>query len=82
MTKAKPSLMEGLAADDTDNGSGAEGIDSSAAWTTLYERFISGDPDQKKDAFKGMMALCEEESEGEPVTANTKPALMIHLGGK
>jgi hypothetical protein len=75
---AKPSLMDGLA-EPTSKDSEDSGLDSGAAFEELRTRFINGDPEQAKDAFQGLMSLCDDDSGPAPTG---KPALMIHFGGK
>jgi hypothetical protein len=72
----KPSLMDGFSeAAETETESGA---DSGAAFEELRKRFLNGDPEQAKDAFAGLVALCDEDSPAAP--ANHKPALHISFG--
>jgi len=76
---AKPSLMDGLTAASAPEEE-ESGLDSGAAFEELRKRFINGDPEQAKDAFRGLMSLCDDDSEG--AAPKGKPALMIHFGGK
>ena len=73
----KPSLLDGFQAaeESTDDESG---LDSGAAFVELRKRFLEGDPEQAKDAFAGLCALCDEDA-GEPM-AQHKPSLHISIG--
>jgi hypothetical protein len=76
---AKPSLMDGFseAAEDTSDESG---VDSGAAFEELRKRFLNGDPEEAKDAFSGLIALCDDDS-GEPAQSEQhKPSLHIMIG--
>lgn len=76
---AKPSLLDGFkAAEETEDESG---MDSGAAFEELRKRFLEGDPEEAKDAFAGLCALCDEDmSEGEPAGEGKKPSLHIMIG--
>jgi hypothetical protein len=77
---AKPSLMDGLA-EPTTSESEDSGLDSGAAFEELRTRFLNGDPEQAKDAFQGLISLCDDDSSEGPAPKGGKPALMIHIGG-
>ena len=75
---AKPSLLDGLnATEETAEGEDS-GADSGAAFEELRKRFLEGDPEQAKDAFMGLMALCDKDSP-EP-TEGKKPAFHVMFG--
>jgi hypothetical protein len=78
---AKPSLMEAFDGSKADEQDMPE---SDGAFDELRKRFVSGDPAEAKDAFMGLMSLCEEEGEGEypteGATSGKKPVLQIHIG--
>lgn len=76
---AKPSLLDGFkAAEESD--SDETGLDSGAAFDELRKRFLNGDPEQAKDAFAGLVALCDEDAEPAAQSQEHKPSLHIMIG--
>lgn len=76
---AKPSLLDGLKSSEEQPEE--SGMDSGAAFEELRKRFLEGDPEEAKDAFAGLLALCDEDS-AEPTAADEqhKPSLHIMIG--
>jgi hypothetical protein len=56
-----------------------EGADSGAEFDELRKRFLEGDPAEARDAFMGLVSMCEMEGEGQP-SDGKKPALHILIG--